>query len=218
MRNLLLLVMLLFGLQPTYAQPGFPDLGFGNAGRIIYGLAANTQGISIACLQGDTLMVAGMHYDPVAACFLARYLPDGSPDPGFGVNGIVTINNNFNYGIYCMAVKPNGKILLAGSGGPNPPVQGADVFLMQCHPDGNIDSSFGQYGFVQTDMDSTNDFTFDIAIQPDGKILIGGQFTTYNGASCRYLTRLNANGTRDASFNLVGTGLNNAVRTLALQP
>ncbi|NIR63815.1 MAG: delta-60 repeat domain-containing protein, partial [Gammaproteobacteria bacterium] len=39
-----------------------------------------------------------------------------------------------------------------------------------------------------------------IAAQPDGKILIGGGFTTINGETQYRVGRLNADGTRDASF------------------
>jgi uncharacterized delta-60 repeat protein len=53
-------------------------------------------------------------------------------------------------------------------------------------------------------------------IQDDGKILIGGFFTTYNGATANYIARLNNNGTIDPAFNL-GTGANNAVFATPIQ-
>ena len=54
------------------------------------------------------------------------------------------------------------------------------------------------------------------ALQGDGKIIIGGQFTTYNGTGRNYIARLNADGTLDAGFN-PGTGANNTIQTTALQ-
>ncbi|HKZ77799.1 MAG TPA: delta-60 repeat domain-containing protein, partial [Pyrinomonadaceae bacterium] len=59
-----------------------------------------------------------------------------------------------------------------------------------------------------------------LAVQPDGKIVIGGDFTSYNGdaAAPDGVMRLNADGTRDTTFNAVGPGANGVVRAVALQP
>ena len=43
-----------------------------------------------------------------------------------------------------------------------------------------------------------------LVIQPDGKILVGGSFTSYNGVPSPRLIRLNADGSRDTSF-VIGT-------------
>src|SRR6187399_2964193 len=43
-------------------------------------------------------------------------------------------------------------------------------------------------------------------VQPDGKILVGGYFEFVNGVPLRGIARLNSDGTRDTSFNPVGTG------------
>src|SRR5271157_2092958 len=53
-----------------------------------------------------------------------------------------------------------------------------------------------------------------LAVQPDGKILVGGQFTTLGGHSLNYIGRLNGDGTVDTSFN---PGANASVQSLALQ-
>lgn len=65
--------------------------------------------------------------------------------------------------------------------------------IVRLNTDGTIDNSF----VIGTGFNST---VWAIAIQSDGKILVGGQFTNYNGASCDKLVRLNSNGTIDASF------------------
>jgi len=46
-----------------------------------------------------------------------------------------------------------------------------------------------------------------IVVQSNGKILVGGNFSTYNGVAAPCIVRLNADGTRDATFNQTGTGL-----------
>ena len=57
---------------------------------------------------------------------------------------------------------------------------------------------------------------YDIALQPDGKILVGGEFTSYNGTTQNNITRLNADGTRDTGFT-IGTGFNDNVYAIVLQ-
>ena len=56
-----------------------------------------------------------------------------------------------------------------------------------------------------------------INIQPDGKILVGGGFSTYNGTTRNRIIRLNSNGSIDTSFN-IGTGFNGNVFTIDIQP
>ena len=56
-----------------------------------------------------------------------------------------------------------------------------------------------------------------IAIQSDGKILLGGFFTTFNGVTNR-LVRLNPDGTRDTAFTTnAGSGPSNTVRPIKIQ-
>ena len=55
-----------------------------------------------------------------------------------------------------------------------------------------------------------------IALQPDGKIVVGGQFTSYDGVTQNNITRLNTDGTRDTGFS-IGTGSSGVVNTIALQ-
>jgi uncharacterized delta-60 repeat protein len=62
-------------------------------------------------------------------------------------------------------------------------------------------------------------FVLSIALQEDGKILLGGGFTSINGTACNRVARLNQNGTLDTSFiSNIGTGANNTVRKIVVQP
>ncbi|SFA96784.1 protein of unknown function, partial [Flavobacterium swingsii] len=56
-----------------------------------------------------------------------------------------------------------------------------------------------------------------IVVQLDGKILMGGIYTSYNQATENRIIRLNADGTKDTSF-ITGTGFNNSVNSIAVQP
>lgn len=83
-------------------------------------------------------------------------------------------------------------------------------FKISAQTPADVEQTFGPYpGF--------NQITDIIVIQPDGKILIGGNFTTYLGNPENYLIRLNKDGSKDSSFN-IGTGFNRNVNTIALQP
>jgi uncharacterized delta-60 repeat protein len=68
-----------------------------------------------------------------------------------------------------------------------------------------------------TDLVGANDIIQAVYVQPDDKILIGGNFTEVNGISRVKLARINANGSLDTSFS-VGSGFNNNVFNIALQP
>ena len=58
-----------------------------------------------------------------------------------------------------------------------------------------------------------------MALQSDGKILVGGRFTSYNGSPVAKIIRLNADGSIDTSFNNSGIGVSNGfVNCIKIQP
>lgn len=83
-------------------------------------------------------------------------------------------------------------------------------YIARLNADGSLDTSFNPGTGRNRWVDTT-------AIQADGKILIGGDFTSYNGTSINRIARLNEDGSLDTSFN-PGTGAGNWVFTTALQP
>ena len=62
-----------------------------------------------------------------------------------------------------------------------------------------------------------NNLIWSVVYQPDGRVLIGGEFTSYNGTAMNRIARLNADGSLDVSFN-PGTGANDPIRSVAYQP
>jgi len=85
---------------------------------------------------------------------------------------------------------------------------------------------FAQPGAIDTTFNPTDlgfgfgggasSTVYTSSIQSDGKIIIAGDFTSYNGTSINRIARLNADGTLDATFN-VGTGANSYVYTSSIQ-
>jgi len=78
-------------------------------------------------------------------------------------------------------------------------------------PDGSLDSSFNPGA-------GANSNVFAVAVQPDGRVLAGGEFTTMNTTNRARLARLNGDGKLDLSFDVGPGGVNAAVRAILLQP
>ena len=77
-------------------------------------------------------------------------------------------------------------------------------------------TSFGETDATFTIGTGFNAAVRTIAVQSDSKIIIGGDFTTYNGSPVSYIARLNVDGTLDTTFN-TGVGFDGPVHTLVLQ-
>ncbi|HYJ05517.1 MAG TPA: delta-60 repeat domain-containing protein [Chthoniobacterales bacterium] len=116
--------------------------------------------------------------------------------------------------IRIVVVQPDGKILIGGDFTTLAPNGGGAVTrnrVARLNPDGSLDTTFDP---------NANSSVYSIAVQPDGKILIGGNFSELapNGGAAMgrlRLARLNPDGTVDTAFdaNLTGTD----VRAIALQ-
>ena len=133
---------------------------------------------------------------------IVRLNADGSLDNTFNVDG-----TGPNGAVSAIAIQSDEKILIGGS---FTTYNGQSRnYIARLNTNGTLDTSFdigtGANLPVQT-----------IAIQRDGNILIGGQFTTYNGQSQNYIASLNAYGSLDNTFN-AGTGTNNGIRSIAIQ-
>jgi uncharacterized delta-60 repeat protein len=120
---------------------------------------------------------------------LVRLLPDGQVDPGFTCR----FSRNNSWTIKRMALQPDGKILLAGTYVDFGYEQSRFVRL---HPNGTLDTSF----VPAVQPVHVPSFVRLLAVQPDGKIVVGGSLTDRNGRTG--LTRLIADGSPDPSFAL----------------
>ncbi len=129
-------------------------------------------------------------------------------DTGLGVNGNAR----------CVAVQPDGKILIAGLFTACNGV--ARSGIARLNADGSLDTGFNPGSGVAW-VPSGNYALFEygvmeMCLQPDGKILIAGEFSGYNGVARKNIARLNANGSLDTSFD-PGTGPSSDIYALALQ-
>ena len=124
-----------------------------------------------------------------------------------------TLDATFNVGtgpdniVYTCAIQSNGKIII---GGNFTNYNGSSINrIARLNTDGSLDPTFN----IGTGL---NSYLLTSVIQNDGKIIIGGDFTSYNGSNINRIARLNADGTLDATFN-VGTGIGFFVNTIAIQ-
>lgn len=83
--------------------------------------------------------------------------------------------------------------------------------IARINSDGMLDNS------VTAQFNSSGRFVYAVALQPDGKILVGGGFDTVNGNPQNGLARLNADGSLDAGFE-IGSGVNLRIRNFVVQP
>jgi uncharacterized delta-60 repeat protein len=161
-------------------------------------------------VQPDGYVLVGGDFDRfngVQAGCIVRLAPDGTLDPTFNT-GSGALHAGFGSLINAIAIQTDGKIVLGGSFTFFNGVVASN--LVRLHPDGTIDESFnigsGPSGAVSS-----------IAIQPDGKLLLGGDFIAFDGTSHRCVTRLEANGQLDTTFN-PGTGASDSVHEVIVQP
>ncbi|HRY51520.1 MAG TPA: M12 family metallo-peptidase [Candidatus Paceibacterota bacterium] len=133
---------------------------------------------------------------------LARLTPGGDLDPSFnpplGLQGQVR----------ALALQADGRVLAAGRFLLTSGL--AWTNLARFNPDGSPDLSFGN-------STGPNDTVHCLAIQSDGRIILGGAFTDLGGTPRNRVGRLNSDGSLDGRFN-AGSGPNDAVYAVALQP
>lgn len=185
---------------PAQRLAGSLDPSFGQDGIV----TRDQAGIEAIAVQLDgKIVVAGGDFE------LARYLPDGSPDPSFGDGGHVETPFADGGSADAVVVQADGKIVAAGSSG-TPPAADAVFAVARYNPDGSLDASFGTGGTITTafpEQDGSASFAsvFALAALPGGEILAGGTAGFENDAvtlptSSFALARYEPDGTLDPAF------------------
>ena len=144
-------------------------------------------------------------------------VPGSNPPyiPYPGTSGGVSDSANGNGGtVYAVAEQPDGNAIVAGS-----------FISYDSHPYNRIVRVLGTgyqdptFQGVELNNSGANNFIAALALQPDGRIIIGGNFTAFNGYNRYHIARLNADGSVDTTFN-PGLGVNGdsaMVWSIALQ-
>lgn len=163
-----------------YNNDGSLDTTFGEDGRVTTDFGGYEIG-SAAVLQPDGRMIVVGGSGDQAGCLicdiaLARYNRDGSLDTTFDTDGKITTNINLSDFGSAIDIQPDGKIVVAGRTGRSIYVGSiqSDFALVRYNRDGSLDTTFGTEGKISLDLGSVDDIATDLAIQPDGKIVLFG--------------------------------------------
>ncbi len=178
---------------------GTVDTSF-NIGIGMFGDAGSVYSINV--LSNGKLLIAGRFtsYNGSDIKSIARLNADGSLDTSF--------NSGFDSGyIYSTIIQPDGRIIVSGSFFSYNGVSRNNILRLNAN--GSLDTSFD----VGTGF---NNAVMSISLQSDGRIVVGGWFTSFNGVSKNRIARLNTDGTLDSSLN-IGTGPNGWVYSVPVQ-
>jgi uncharacterized delta-60 repeat protein len=180
------------------ATGGLADSFNPNANGPVYAIAVQADGKILTA--GPFFSIGGQTRRSIARLDAATGLADSfNPNPPDVSTDVLTI-----------AVQADGKILAGGSFTTLAPNGGATVtrnHIARLETDGRLDQTLN--------LDFVADrYVVAAAVQPDGKILIGGGFSSVLGVTRNNIARLNTDGTLDMDFN---PNANNAVGALAVQ-
>ncbi|GGG51731.1 T9SS type A sorting domain-containing protein [Epilithonimonas arachidiradicis] len=205
MKKSLLFIFFLFLFYAQAQKPGDVDTSFNSADLGFgFGDGANDY-VKDVMIQPDGKIIIGGDftiYNTNTAKSLARINSDGSFDNTF------LIGSGANDYVSSFVAQPDGKLIVCGSFTNFNGV--SKNRIVRLNPNGSTDTSF----VIGTGADGVIEC---VVVQPDGKIIIGGQFTKYNGVNRKYLARLNVDGSLDTNFD-TSAGFNSHVYSLAIQP
>lgn len=156
-------------------------------------------------------IIAGdfLAFDTKARNHIARALLNGENDNNF----LAYPNSGANGSINALALQPDGKIVAAGNFSS---FNGSNRFsIVRLNSDGSVDSNFKPGLGIQT-VGGVPGLVLNVALQPDGKILVAGDFNLVGGTNRFYVARLNSNGSVDTSFD-PGASVNGVINAMALQ-
>jgi uncharacterized delta-60 repeat protein len=184
-----------------YNPDGSLDTSFDGDGRLTTPVGSNTvYGLSVA-IQSDGKIVVGATDVSSGKLTVVRYNSlDGSLDTTFDTDGIAqTPNVNANsYLTAPLAIQSDGKIIIAGAGF----FSQYDFAVARFNSNGSPDTSFDTDGVLNTSFSPNQDYPTGIAVQTDGKIVVGGgSRNDTDGWDQIAVARYNADGTLDTTFD-----------------
>ena len=158
------------------------------------GVGLNSYPLTILPTADGKVLVLGLFttYSGSTVNYIIRTNADGTRDTTFNTG------TGFNQVLYTAVTQSDGKYIVGGNFNAYSG-SSANRGIARLNTDGTLDLTLN-------DGAGFNQLVSAVAMQSDGKIIAGGDFTTYSGSSINRIARLNSNGTLDTSFN-VGTGL-----------
>ncbi|MGB0581508.1 MAG: Calx-beta domain-containing protein, partial [Limisphaerales bacterium] len=169
-------------------------LPFPGANNTVNALVLDTSGNAV--MGGDFTSVNGIPRNGIV-----RQFPSGAVDtsfnPGSGANSFIST----------IALQGNGQMIIGGGFTSFDGVGRQRIARLNAN--GSLDSSFNP-------GTGANSNVREVELQTDGKIIVVGEFTVFNGSSRNRIVRLNADGSVDPTFN-PGTGADDVIRAVEVQ-
>jgi uncharacterized delta-60 repeat protein len=226
-------LILFVSVQLAQGADGDLDPTFGVGGMVVTDINRSTDiGNAVAIQADDKLVVVGTSYkhnDFSSEDFvLTRYNTDGTLDPTFGRGGKVRTDFAGLAAVpSSVVIQPDGKIVVAGGAFPLFTFAG-NFEVVRYNSNGSLDRSFGDGGIVTTHFPQGS-YASDVALQPDGKIVVAGtvfvNFIIGESSDTDFaLARYNPDGTPDATFGNGGqvstdfVGLEDDAFSVLVQP
>lgn len=213
----------------SFAQAGSFDMSYGTNGiaASCYIPTGQMDMVIDACFQSSGKILTYGIVNEASVASIIRWNTDGSIDTTFGDAGTGVQSYsvgapfvNGGYNPYQFAVQADDKIVIMG-------FQRNDTYLnaywvARLLPNGALDTSFNGTGYLDLSFGTQQDRGRCIAIQNDGKILVGG--TSGNAAEYFSVARLNPDGSLDTGFGIGGkvqtpfTGNESFAQSIVVQP
>ncbi len=187
------------GILVKYTANGQLDASFGNNGIVITDFTGATDVFTtIAATTDGKIVVGGYSNNGTTGkreFALARYNADGTLDPSFDGDGLLTIEEFLGQMYSIQLLSQNQIMFVGGTGG------GSRVALGKINADGTRDNNFGTNGLLETNfVNSTFDNANKLLLQDDGKFIITG--TTFKDMTSWVMSgqRFNSDGSVDTTF------------------
>lgn len=195
------------GLISGQQRAGDPDAMFGNNGTNHYNYSeGNGPGLG-QCLavqpDGKILLAGyyGAHSGYGSEMAAIRFGADGAVDLGFGTNGSFKIYLTGPGQCRAIALRPDGKILLAGNYVPG---EGRRFVVVRVRENGRIDDTFGYLGIAKPYMIGNDNSIEAISLLPDGRILLAGTVNVNEYQRNFAVVLLSSDGVQDLTFGVNG--------------
>jgi len=190
-----------------YNSDGVLDTTFGASGVVTTSLSTGDDTAYAVAVQPDgKIVAAGLSTQGgVNIAAVVRYNTDGSLDTSFGAGGVVTTSLQPDGAfLLSVVVLGDGRIIVGGGAVPPSSSSAPNTFLLiRYQANGALDTTLGGSGVVTTAIPGGDATSWGMAVQSDGKVLLGGYVRPPSGFTDFALARYNTDGSLDTAF---GTG------------